>query len=82
MIALCNVIRFSMVIWILYGLVLLFAPSVVHRPADPVRGGIQIVIAFALGYLTDRVISLLHRRLYERELADSPPPVSSGTHEI
>jgi hypothetical protein len=51
-----------MVFWIAYGLLLMFAPSVVHSPPNPTSGAIQAVGAFAIGYLLDRILSVVLRR--------------------
>jgi uncharacterized membrane-anchored protein len=62
MIALLNLGRALMVVWIAYALLLMFAPSLVHRAADPIGGAIQALIAFGLGYLMDRALSIVLRR--------------------
>ena len=62
MIFLLNVARFLMVLWIAYGLVLIFAPRLVHSAPNPTGGAIQALAAFAIGYLLDRVLSIVLRR--------------------
>jgi hypothetical protein len=62
MILLLNIARYLMVLWIVYGLLLIFAPSVVHSPPNPTSGGIQAIAAFAIGYLLDRILSVVLRR--------------------
>jgi hypothetical protein len=62
MILLLNIARYLMVLWIVYGLVLIFAPSVVHSPPNPTSGAIQAIAAFAIGYLLDRILSVVLRR--------------------
>ena len=62
MIILLNVGRALMVVWIGYALLLMFAPSLLHKPADPYSGAVQGLAAFGLGYLMDRALSLLLRR--------------------
>jgi hypothetical protein len=62
MILLLNIARGLMVLWIAYGLLLMIAPSVVHRPPDPTSGAIQAIGAFAIGYLLDRILSVVLRR--------------------
>jgi hypothetical protein len=62
MILLLNIARGLMVLWIAYGLLLIFAPSVVHSPPNPTIGAIQAILAFAVGYLLDRILSLVLRR--------------------
>jgi hypothetical protein len=62
MILLLNLARGLMVVWIAYGLLLMFAPSVVHSPPNPTSGAIQAIGAFAIGYLLDRILSVVLRR--------------------
>jgi hypothetical protein len=62
MIALLNLGRLLMVVWIVYGLVLIFAPALLHRSPDQVGGAIQVGVAFALGWLLDRALSTVQRR--------------------
>jgi uncharacterized membrane-anchored protein len=61
-ILLLNLGRTLMVMWIAYALLLVFAPALVHRAADPNGGAIQALIAFGLGYLLDRALSIVLRR--------------------
>lgn len=62
MIAILNVGRASMVIWIVYGLTLIFAPHFLHRGPDDAWGIAQVAIAFGLGYVIERAMSALYRR--------------------
>jgi len=62
MILLLNFARLLMVLWTAYGLLLIFAPSVVHSPPKPTIGAIQAIAAFAVGYLLDRILSAVLRR--------------------
>ena len=62
MIFLLNLGRALMLVWIGYALVLLFSPGLIHRSADPVGAAIQALIAFAMGYLLDRALSIVLRR--------------------
>jgi hypothetical protein len=62
MILLLNIARGLMVLWVAYGLLLMFAPSVVHSPPNPTSGAIQAIAAFAIGYLLDRILSVVLRR--------------------
>jgi hypothetical protein len=62
MIPLLNIGRGLMVLWIAYGLLLMFAPSVVHSAPKPTSGAIQAIGAFAIGYLLDRILSVVLRR--------------------
>jgi hypothetical protein len=61
-ILLLNVARFLMVLWIAYGLLLMFAPSVVHSQPNPTSGAVQAIVAFAIGYLLDRALAVVLRR--------------------
>jgi hypothetical protein len=62
MILLLNIARYLMVLWIAYGLLLIFAPSIVHSPPNPTSGAIQAIAAFAIGYLLDRILSVVLRK--------------------
>jgi hypothetical protein len=62
MILLLNIARGLMVLWIAYGLLLIFAPSVVHSPHNTTGGAIQAITAFAIGYMLDRILSVVLRR--------------------
>ena len=62
MILLLNFARLLMVLWIAYGLLLIFAPSAVHSQPNPTSGALQAVAAFAIGYLLDRILSVVLRR--------------------
>jgi hypothetical protein len=62
MVVLINIGRLAMAAWIVYGLVLIFAPSWLHRPPDQMSGIIQCLLAYALGYLLDRLLGVLRRR--------------------
>jgi hypothetical protein len=62
MILLLNIARGLMVLWVAYGPLLIFAPSVVHSSPNPTSGAIQAIAAFATGYLLDRILSVVLRR--------------------
>lgn len=62
MIVLINIGRAAMLIWVIYGLFLIFAPNVIHRQPALVSGVIQCLIAYAIGYALDRVLAALRRR--------------------
>lgn len=70
MILLLNFARLLMVLWIGYGLLLIFAPSVVHSPPNPTSGAIQAIAAFAIGHLLDRTLSVVLRRRAEGSGSD------------
>jgi len=71
MVTLINIGRIAMIIWVIYSLLLIFAPSVIHRQPDQVSGIIQFLIAYAAGYLMDRALSAVRRR--KAKLTESPP---------
>lgn len=62
MIVVLNLACLLMVLWIAYGLLLIFAPGVVHSQLNATSGAIQVIVAFAIGYLLDRALSLVLRR--------------------
>lgn len=59
---LLNVVRGLMAIWILYGLALIFAPQIIHRAPDQTSGIVQVVAAYVIGYLVERVFTIARRR--------------------
>lgn len=69
MIAMLNVGRFLMVLWIAYSVVLIFAPQYLHQPKNPIGGLIQCVCAYCLGYLLDRLLARV-----KRQRAPEPEP--------
>jgi hypothetical protein len=62
-----------MVLWIAYGLLLILAPSVVHSPPRPTSGAIQAILAFAIGYLLDRALSVVLRRKAASAVSEEVP---------
>jgi hypothetical protein len=72
MIILINIGRIAMIGWVIYSLLLIFAPSFIHREPDQVGGIIQFLIAYAAGYSLDRVLSAVRRR--RAALAAETPP--------
>jgi hypothetical protein len=69
---LLNIGRIAMLAWVIYGLLLIFAPSVIHRAPDQTSGIVQVVVAYMLGYLLDRALGSVRRRKAELAAADSP----------
>jgi hypothetical protein len=67
---LLNIGRIAMLVWVIYGLLLIFAPSVLHRAPDQTSGIVQVVVAYALGYLLDRSLGRVRRRKAELAAAD------------
>jgi len=59
---LINVGRFLMVGWVVYALLLIFAPQFIHQAPNQTRGIAQFVIAFLIGHLLDRALGFLRRR--------------------
>lgn len=74
MIILINIGRMAMVAWVIYSLLLIFAPSVIHRQPDQMGGIIQFLIAYAAGYALDRVLSVVRRR--KAALGAETPPAN------
>ena len=70
MIIVLNVARLLMVLWIAYGLLLIFAPGIVHSRPNATSGAIQAIVAFAIGYLLDRALSLVLRRKAASAVSD------------
>ena len=62
--------RLLMVLWIAYGLLLIFAPGVIHSEPNPTSGAIQAISAFAIGYLLDRILSADLRRRAANNVGD------------
>jgi hypothetical protein len=62
MIILLNMGRLLMMAWVVYGLLIIFAPSILHRQPEQTSGIVQVVVAYALGYLMDRALSVVRRR--------------------
>lgn len=77
MIMLLNLGRLAMVAWIVYALILLFAPHYLHRPPDNVGAAVQAVAAFVLGNLMDRAIGRLRRRRAAQAAAGNTPTIDS-----
>jgi hypothetical protein len=77
MIILLNIGRLLMVAWVAYGLLLIFAPSIVHKAPDQTSGIIQVVVAYALGYLLDRGLGVVRRRRASVQ-GDSQPTNDAG----
>jgi hypothetical protein len=57
MIILLNIARLLMVLWIVYGLLLMFAPGVIHSQPNPTSGAIQAIVAFARLFVGSRAIA-------------------------
>ena len=74
MIILINIGRIAMIGWVIYSLLLIFAPSVIHRQPDLAGGIIQFLIAYAAGYSLDRLLSVVRRR--KAALAAGTPPTN------
>jgi competence protein ComGC len=73
MIAVLTLARWLMVLWIIYALIMLFAPHYLHQQPHDVSASIQAIGAFAAGYLMDRAVGMLRRRRAARESAGLEP---------
>lgn len=71
MTALLNIGRLAMLAWVIYGLLQIFAPSIIHRAPDQSSGILQVVVAYTLGYLLDRALGRVRRRKADLAAADS-----------
>jgi hypothetical protein len=78
MIILLNIGRLLMVAWVVYGLVLIFAPSIIHKSPDQTNGIIQVVIAYSLGYLLDRALGRVRRRRANTEITSQTTSDAGG----
>ena len=54
--------RLLMVAWVVYALLLIFAPHFIHQAPNQTSGIVQFVIAFLIGHLLDRALGYLRRR--------------------
>ena len=68
---LLNFGRIAMLVWVIYGLLLIFAPSVIRKAPDQTSGIVQVVVAYTLGYLLDRALGRVRRRIADLAAADS-----------
>jgi hypothetical protein len=59
---LINIGRFLMVGWVIYALLLIFAPHFIHQAPNQTSGIVQFVVAFGIGHLLDRALGYLRRR--------------------
>jgi hypothetical protein len=62
MIVLINLGRAAMAAWVVYSLLLIFAPAWIHQLPNLKSGIIQFLLAYALGFLMDRGLSFYRRR--------------------
>jgi hypothetical protein len=81
MIALINIGRAAMAVWVVYSLLLIFAPSWIHQAPNQKSGIIQFLAAYSLGYLMDRSLSAFRKRkALATATASAPAPAEdSGT---
>jgi hypothetical protein len=68
---LINVSRFARVVWVVYALLLIFAPRFIHQAPNQTSGIAQFLVAFFIGHLLDRALGFLRRRRAMR-LANAP----------
>ena len=57
-----NVGRLLMVGWVVYAMLLIFAPHFIHQVPNQTSGIVQFVVAFVVGHLLDRALGVLRRR--------------------
>ena len=55
-----------MVGWVVYALLLIFAPGFIHQAPNQTSGIVQFVVAFVIGHLLDRALGALRRRRARR----------------
>jgi hypothetical protein len=72
LIALINIGRAAMAVWVVYSLLLIFAPAWIHQLPNLKSGIIQFLLAYALGFLMDRGLSLYRRRRAALAQPDMP----------
>jgi hypothetical protein len=70
--------RLLMMAWVVYGLLIIFAPGILHRQPDQTSGIVQVIVAYALGYLMDRALSVVRRRKAAL-VAGDPPSNDAGS---
>ncbi|MDE2304004.1 MAG: hypothetical protein KGL34_00445 [Gammaproteobacteria bacterium] len=68
---LLNLGRALMALWLVYALILIFAPQILHRTPQPRDGIVQALAAYAIGFLLDRMLGRVRRR--RAILAEAPP---------
>jgi hypothetical protein len=71
MVILINVGRFLMLAWVLYALVLIWAPRLVHQSPNQMSGIIQVLVAFGIGHSLDRLLGAVRRRRAEEAAQQS-----------
>jgi hypothetical protein len=59
---LVNAGRLLMVGWVVYALLLIFAPHFIHQAPNQISGIVQFMVAFVIGNLLDRALGFLRRR--------------------
>jgi hypothetical protein len=59
---LINAVRILIAGWVVYALLLIFAPQFIHQAPNQTSGIVQFVVAFVIGHLLDRALGFLRRR--------------------
>jgi hypothetical protein len=72
MIVLINIGRAAMALWVVYSLLQIFAPVWIHQLPNLKSGLIQFLLAYTLGFLMDRGLSVYRRRKAALSVADAP----------
>ena len=76
MIVLINMGRAAMAGWVVYSLLLIFAPAWIHQQPNLKSGIIQFLLAYALGFVMDRGLSVYRRR--KAALGEADPPAEDA----
>jgi hypothetical protein len=77
MIVLINIGRAAMAVWVAYSLLLIFAPAWIRQLPNLKSGIIQFLLAYTLGFLMDRGLSIYRRR--KAALQADMPAEDAGT---
>jgi hypothetical protein len=81
MIVLINIGRAAMAMWVVYSLVLIFAPAWIHQIPNQKSGIIQFVAAYTLGYLMDRSLSVFRKRRAALTIETTPATASASAED-
>jgi hypothetical protein len=79
MIVLINIGRAAMALWVVYSLLLIFAPAWIHQVPDQESGIVQFLAAYALGFLMDRGLSVVRRK---KAALAAAAPAADGSESI
>jgi hypothetical protein len=79
MIVLINIGRAAMALWVVYSLLLIFAPAWIHQVPNQKSGIVQFLAAYALGFLMDRGLSVFRRK---KAALAATTPAADGPESI